>query len=107
MQREMMATAMAKKMVRLIAVPMMAAVGRTVGLLGVVLVVVWGEMVVIPDDDRGVWDADGEGDVIAGNEDDVVLRIGEVVINVEGVVTGNEELDVVIISRNDRISKEC
>lgn len=100
MQREMMATAMMKKMVRLIAVPMMAAVGKTVGLLGVVLVVVWGEMAVVPDEYRGVWDADGERDVIAGNEDDVVLRIGE-------VVTGDEELDVVIISRNDRVSKEC
>lgn len=43
--------------------------------------------------------------MIAGIED-VVLGVGDVVIRVEGVVTGGEELDVITISRNERISKE-
>jgi len=55
MQKEMVATATARRMAKLIAMPMMAAVGRRVGLLCVVVELV----VVVPDEEVGVWDAEG------------------------------------------------
>jgi len=55
MQKEMVATATARRMAKLIAMPMMAAVGRRVGLLCVVVELV----VVVPDEEVDVWDAEG------------------------------------------------
>ena len=51
MQKEMVATATARKMTTPIAMPMVAAVGRRVGPLGV-------GVVVVPDEEVGVWDAE-------------------------------------------------